>query len=218
MTRYLPGYNCSGVGSWAWSGENSTAGRITAHSHPHVMTHVWVTERDGKITAASLEYQQRKKTSGQLIASCRESTRFWFISLWLGPFPPWGLTHHLVRRLQSYKRHTSGKWSRPNPAGTQSCKLYPEKKARYLEKRIITGTFLRDRAVNMSAWKSRSRDGKVLPVHFRLLLYYIAEGTLVHFARLCLHGSHSYWSLSRSHTKYLMMIWNIWATYTRMCL
>lgn len=36
MTWYLPGYYCGGVGSWGWSGENSTAGRITALTPTHM--------------------------------------------------------------------------------------------------------------------------------------------------------------------------------------
>lgn len=58
MTWYLPGYSRS----WGWSGENNRAGRIGAHSRPHGMTHQWVTKRDGKIAAVSLEYQGGKKT------------------------------------------------------------------------------------------------------------------------------------------------------------
>lgn len=41
----------------------------SAHSHPHVMTHVWVTKRDGKITATSLEYQQREKKQQNIRAT-----------------------------------------------------------------------------------------------------------------------------------------------------
>lgn len=67
----------------------------SAHSHPHVMTHVWVTKRDGKITATSLEYQQRKKTIRATYSLMPGSHTFLvYFPLSRPSFPPGGL--HLI--------------------------------------------------------------------------------------------------------------------------
>lgn len=66
------------------------------------MTHVWVTKRDGKISATSLEYQQRGGKKMRITFSLMPGIHALLVKFPLSrPLRPAGLAHYLARHFQA---------------------------------------------------------------------------------------------------------------------